>query len=160
MNQSKHNGDASGFAIESLHLIPDVKNSLRPETNLLHYIVELLEQKFPDLVKLRKDLAPIYEAAKYNKAEMEIELRSVEATLKEVSQELATQQKMAKASSESCVMDPVTPESNRTPKSDADLRKVDKFIDVVGTFLGSAKRQFSELERINSDMTKKVWSSN
>ena len=54
-----------GFTIRSLNAVNDVKSSLKADRNLLHYVVELIEQQFPDLMKLKKELNLLYDATKF-----------------------------------------------------------------------------------------------
>lgn len=37
----------------------------RSDRNLMHFIVELSEKKFPELLRLNRELNAVYEAAKY-----------------------------------------------------------------------------------------------
>ena len=63
MNRGQR-GNAQGFRLESLRRIGDTKSSTRKHVTLLHYIVELLETKFPDVLRLGEDLGSVRDAAK------------------------------------------------------------------------------------------------
>lgn len=54
-----------GFTIRSLNTVQDVKSALKADRTLLHYTVELIEQQFPDLMKLKKELNFLYDATKF-----------------------------------------------------------------------------------------------
>uniref|UniRef100_A0A914BU84 FH2 domain-containing protein n=1 Tax=Acrobeloides nanus TaxID=290746 RepID=A0A914BU84_9BILA len=156
LNHGKRSGNAMGFTIGSLGVIHDVKSSVRHDRNLLHFIIELLESKFPEIIHLKRELVSVYEAARYNRAEMSAELRSLEGTLRVLSTELQVQQKLASTSTTS----PTTtgniapPEPQPNPMQSPKTQKEDKFIEVVSTFLENAKKQYNELERLNNEMNK------
>lgn len=54
----------SGFTLSSLSVLVDVKNSLRIDRNLLHYLLEIIEQKYPDILRLKRDLSAVFEASR------------------------------------------------------------------------------------------------
>lgn len=55
----------SGFTLGSLKILTDVRNSLRPDRNLLHYIIEFIENKHSDLARLKRELESVYQAARH-----------------------------------------------------------------------------------------------
>lgn len=61
----KHATCSSGFTLSSLRLLTDVRNSLRSDRNLLHYVVEHIESKQPDVLRLKRDLESVYQAARH-----------------------------------------------------------------------------------------------
>lgn len=54
-----------GFTLASLRLLTEVRNSLRSDRNLLHYIVEQIEYKKSDVLRLKRDLESVYQAARH-----------------------------------------------------------------------------------------------
>ena len=52
------------FRLVSLNRLSDTKSSLNKGTTLLHYLVDLLEKKFKDILKLEEDLSFVREASK------------------------------------------------------------------------------------------------
>uniref|UniRef100_A0A915D5Q3 FH2 domain-containing protein n=1 Tax=Ditylenchus dipsaci TaxID=166011 RepID=A0A915D5Q3_9BILA len=176
-------GNAQGFTISSLNLIHGVKSALRTDRNLMHFIVELVEKKFPDLLKLKRELSTVYEAARFNRPEMEAEMRLIEASLREIASELAAQQKQVETvvASTSNASDSVegtqsstkssVPEEPGTEsvsqKTDPGLTRAkeitkstrtpqpDRFIPVVNAFLESARSSFREVQALNRNMEEK-----
>nr|CAD7440127.1 unnamed protein product [Timema bartmani] len=59
-------GNASGFRLGSLNRLADTKSSAAKGTTLLHYLVEILEKKFKDILKLEEDIPHVRDAAKVN----------------------------------------------------------------------------------------------
>lgn len=63
-NSGKHHGDADGFTLASLHRLADVKSSTKPNRNLLHYLLALIDRQFPDVLRIKRDLSSVFEAAR------------------------------------------------------------------------------------------------
>jgi len=61
LNGSKANGQVNGFKLSSLSKLADVK-SADNKTNLLDFLVEKIQTKFPDLVSFPNDLTSIKRA--------------------------------------------------------------------------------------------------
>ena len=143
--------------VESFRSITDVRSNLRHEMNLLHFIIETLEQKCAEILKFNKEIGAVFEAAKFSRSEMEVELKAIQETLKEIENELRAQKTRA-SGTESMVVDPLP--TGGTPKSDSKMPKCkgDKFVEVVEGFLTAAKKQMAEVERLNAEMLKKVGS--
>ncbi|KAK6015804.1 hypothetical protein OSTOST_18741 [Ostertagia ostertagi] len=57
LNYGKRNGNAFGFGPTSLNRLSDVKFSHRSDRTLLHYVLQVVENRLPDLGKLRRELA-------------------------------------------------------------------------------------------------------
>ena len=86
---------------------------------------------------------------------MEIELKAIQETLRELESELQTQKSKPKSSTE--IMDPESP--SRDPKADPVKfikYKGDKFTEVVEAFLSSARKQLANVETSTADMASKV----
>ena len=54
--------NASGFKISSLNKIIDTKSSADTKITLLHYLVDVVEKQFPELLELSSDLKSITKA--------------------------------------------------------------------------------------------------
>ena len=63
MNKGQR-GNAIGFKIVSLNKIIDTKSSIDKRITLLHYLLEVIEKQFPDLLDLPDDLPHLNAAAK------------------------------------------------------------------------------------------------
>lgn len=62
MNRGQR-GNAVGFRISSLNRLTDTKSTSK-NTTLLHYLVDVLESKFKDVLKLVEDLPHVKVASK------------------------------------------------------------------------------------------------
>lgn len=89
-------GNASGFKISSLNKIMDTKSSSNRNVTLLHYLIEMLEKKFPDVVKLEEEMPHVKLASKINLQDLEKEMALIGQGLKGVEVELEYQKKKPK----------------------------------------------------------------
>ncbi|XP_029900162.1 disheveled-associated activator of morphogenesis 1-like [Myripristis murdjan] len=121
MNKGQR-GNAFGFKISSLNKIPDTKSSIDKNITLLHYLITILEQKYPKVALLSEELQNVPEAAKVNMAELEKDIGNLRSGLKNVEAELQYQK-------------------GRTSQAPGD-----KFVSVVSQFITMASFSFSELE--------------
>lgn len=121
-------GNASGFRLASLNRLADTKSSSVKGTTLLHYLVQIIEKKFKDLLKLDEDIPHVRDAAKVSLGEMDKDISMLRIGLAEVYREI---------------------EFNRgvgTPQSG------DRFLPVMREFHAQATVRFSELEDQFQDM--------
>ncbi|XP_060532378.1 disheveled-associated activator of morphogenesis 1 isoform X2 [Cylas formicarius] len=81
-------GNASGFRLTSLNRLADTKSSSCKGTTLLHYLVQILEKKFKDILRLDEDLPHIREAAKVSLGELGKDMAQLRAGLKDVAKEI------------------------------------------------------------------------
>ncbi|EEB13246.1 Disheveled-associated activator of morphogenesis, putative [Pediculus humanus corporis] len=122
-------GNAAGFRLVSLNRLSDTKSSLNKGTTLLHYLVDLLEKKFKDILKLEEDLSFVREASKVSLGELEKDMSSLRLGLKEVEREVEFHRSQ-----------------NWNPATN------DQFLIVMKEFLSWATFKFSELEDLFQDM--------
>nr|XP_046268384.1 disheveled-associated activator of morphogenesis 1 [Scatophagus argus] len=121
MNKGQR-GNAYGFKVSSLNKIADTKSSIDKNVTLLHYIITVLEKKFPKLVTFSEELQNVPEAAKVNMMELEKDIGNLRSGLKSVDAELQYQQT----------------QSSQGAK--------DKFVSVVSQFITVASFTFSDVE--------------
>ncbi|KAM9355334.1 disheveled-associated activator of morphogenesis 1-like [Pholidichthys leucotaenia] len=121
MNKGQR-GNAYGFKLSSINKIADTKSSIDKNVTLLHYLVTVLEKKYPDVAAFSEELQNVPEASKVNMAELEKDISSLRSGLKSVEAELQYQQAQA----------------SRGPK--------DRFIPMVSEFIIVASFSFSEVE--------------
>lgn len=121
-------GNASGFRLASLNRLADTKSSSVKGTTLLHYLVQVIEKKFKDLIKLDEDIAHVREAAKVSLGEMEKDISMLRNGLTEVSREI---------------------EFNRSAGTPP---PGDRFLPVMREFHAQATVRFAELEDQFQDM--------
>uniref|UniRef100_A0A8C1XL25 Dishevelled associated activator of morphogenesis 1a n=1 Tax=Cyprinus carpio TaxID=7962 RepID=A0A8C1XL25_CYPCA len=117
MNKGQR-GNAFGFKVSSLNKIADTKSSIDKNVTLLHYLITILEQKYPKVSLIHEDLRDVPEAAKVNHC---ITCVLIAACLSLSQQELEYQKSQ--------------PQTNG-----------DKFVSVVSQFITVAGFSFSEVE--------------
>ncbi|GFQ82474.1 disheveled-associated activator of morphogenesis 2 [Trichonephila clavata] len=120
-------GNASGFHLASLNRIADTKSSINRNMTLLHYIIDTLEKKFKDVLKIEEDIHHVRQAAKVNLNELTKEIQSLKSGLQEVQKEL---------------------EFHRSQPP----QHGDKFVPVMKEFITTATYRFSELEDTFQEM--------
>uniref|UniRef100_A0A8C9TMZ9 Dishevelled associated activator of morphosis 1 n=1 Tax=Scleropages formosus TaxID=113540 RepID=A0A8C9TMZ9_SCLFO len=120
MNKGQR-GNAYGFKVSSLNKIADTKSSIDKNITLLHYLITILEKKYPKVLLFQGDLHNVAEAAKVSMTELEKEMNNLRSGLSNVESELEFQKKQ-------------TPESG------------DKFVSVVSQFVTVASFSFSDVE--------------
>uniref|UniRef100_A0A3Q2XPV9 Dishevelled associated activator of morphogenesis 1b n=1 Tax=Hippocampus comes TaxID=109280 RepID=A0A3Q2XPV9_HIPCM len=115
MNKGQR-GNAYGFKVSSLNKIADTKSSI-DNVNLLHYLITILEKKYPQVLKFHGDLPSVPEAAKVM-TELEKDVGNLRGGLKS---ELAYQKTRAQEPG-------------------------DKFVSAVSQFITVAGFGFSDVE--------------
>ncbi|KAJ6658027.1 hypothetical protein lerEdw1_001686, partial [Lerista edwardsae] len=120
MNKGQR-GNAYGFKISSLNKIADTKSSIDKNITLLHYLITVVEKKYPKVLSLHEELKDVPEAAKVNMTELEKEIGTLRSGLRAVETELEYQKSQ-----------PSHPG--------------DKFVSVVSQFITLASFSFSDVE--------------
>uniref|UniRef100_A0A672GLH3 Dishevelled associated activator of morphogenesis 1b n=1 Tax=Salarias fasciatus TaxID=181472 RepID=A0A672GLH3_SALFA len=120
MNKGQR-GNAYGFKVSSLNKIADTKSSIDKNITLLHYLITILEKKYPKVLMFQEDLTSISEAAKVNMTELEKDIGNLRSGLKSVESELDFQKKRPQELG-------------------------DKFVSVVSQFITVASFSFSDVE--------------
>ncbi|XP_018564843.1 disheveled-associated activator of morphogenesis 1 [Anoplophora glabripennis] len=120
-------GNASGFRLTSLNRLADTKSSAAKGTTLLHYLVQILEKKFKDILRLDEDLPHIREAAKVSLGELNKDMAQLRVGLKDVAREI---------------------EFHRSQSPLAN----DKFVPVMREFQATATCRLAEVEDQYQDM--------
>uniref|UniRef100_A0A7I4YVD0 GBD/FH3 domain-containing protein n=1 Tax=Haemonchus contortus TaxID=6289 RepID=A0A7I4YVD0_HAECO len=142
LNYGKRNGNAFGFDLTSLNRLNDVKFAYRSDRTLLHYILQVIDNRFPDLGKLRRELAAVYDAARYNRNEVLAEIRSLEQGITAVRSELAFMKEAAY-------------QEQLTQVASNEEWKEDQFEAVAKQFVVTACEQYHTLEKLHSEMKAK-----
>ncbi|XP_061668597.1 disheveled-associated activator of morphogenesis 1-like isoform X2 [Syngnathoides biaculeatus] len=120
MNKGQR-GNAYGFKVSSLNKIADTKSSIDKNVNLLHYLITILEKKYPKVLQFQAELPNVPEAAKVNMTELEKDVGNLRSGLKSVESELDYQKQRAQ-------------------------ERGDKFASVVSQFITVASFSFSDVE--------------
>ncbi|XP_065082309.1 disheveled-associated activator of morphogenesis 1 isoform X2 [Ochlerotatus camptorhynchus] len=121
-------GNASGFRLASLNRLADTKSSAAKGTTLLHYLVQIIEKKFKDILFLEEDLPHVKEASKVSLGEMDKDITMLRAGLAEVNREIEFHR------------------SSGVPQPG------DRFLPVMREFHAQASVRFAELEDQFQDM--------
>ncbi|XP_071399371.1 disheveled-associated activator of morphogenesis 1 isoform X3 [Centroberyx affinis] len=121
MNKGQR-GNAYGFKVSSLNKIADTKSSIDRNITLLHYLITILEQKYPKVAVFNEELQNVPVAAKINMTELEKDIGNLRSGLKSVEAELQYQQ-------------------GRSSQGASD-----KFVSVVSQFVTVASFSFSDVE--------------
>ncbi|NXE25109.1 DAAM1 protein, partial [Ardeotis kori] len=120
MNKGQR-GNAFGFKISSLNKIADTKSSIDKNITLLHYLITIVEKKYPKVLRLHEELRDIPQAAKVNMTELEKEINTLRSGLRAVETELDFQKSQIQQTG-------------------------DKFVSVVSQFITLASFSFSDVE--------------
>uniref|UniRef100_A0A8C2Z6J5 Dishevelled associated activator of morphogenesis 1b n=1 Tax=Cyclopterus lumpus TaxID=8103 RepID=A0A8C2Z6J5_CYCLU len=126
MNKGQR-GNAYGFKVSSLNKIADTKSSLDRNVTLLHYMITVLEKKYPKVAAFSKELQNVPEAAKVSMTELDKDIGNLRSGLKSVEAELQYQRN----------------QSHHGPE--------DKFVPVVSQFVTVASFSFSDIEESLSE---------
>jgi dishevelled associated activator of morphogenesis len=81
-------GNASGFRLASLNRLADTKSSAAKGTTLLHYLVQIIEKKFKDILRLDEDIPHVRVAAKVSLGELSKDMAQLRLGLKDVAKEI------------------------------------------------------------------------
>ncbi|CAJ0940010.1 unnamed protein product, partial [Mesorhabditis belari] len=145
LNQGKRNGNAYGFTMQSLNSVNGVRNATRADRNLHHYIVQLIERKFPDITKLKRELNCVYEASRFNKNEVAAEIRSLEQSIGFIRAELS---RASQAKTETV--------AEIETKETKERKEDDRFDEAAKSFITSATKDFRNLEDVFAEMKGKL----
>ncbi|KAK3092739.1 hypothetical protein FSP39_006760 [Pinctada imbricata] len=129
MNRGQR-GNASGFRLSSLSNLIDTKSSNNRNLTLLHYLVDLLERKFPEVMRIDAELTNVKQASKVSVVELDKEIASIKKELSSVEKELKY--------FETC-----------------GARDGERFISVMTDFHNVASYNFSEIEEARTEMIQK-----
>ncbi|XP_054088534.1 disheveled-associated activator of morphogenesis 1 isoform X2 [Zeugodacus cucurbitae] len=121
-------GNASGFRLASLNRLGDTKSSAAKGTTLLHYLVQVIDKKFKDLLKLEDDIPHVREASKVSLAEMDKDIQMLRTGLADVAREIEFH------------------------RSAGPAQPGDRFLPVMREFHAQASVRFAELEDKFQDM--------
>ncbi|XP_054829401.1 protein diaphanous homolog 3 [Eublepharis macularius] len=127
MNAGSRNAQTFGFNLSSLCKLKDTK-SVDQKTTLLHFLVEICEEKYPDVLRFVEDLQHLDKASRVSAESLEKSLKQMERQLKQLEKDL---------------------ETFHLPE---DIH--DKFVTKMSVFAIQAKEQFQKLSRMHDNMGK------
>ncbi|XP_049502991.1 protein diaphanous homolog 3 isoform X1 [Panthera uncia] len=125
MNAGSRNAQTFGFNLSSLCKLKDTK-SADQKTTLLHFLVEMCEQKYPDILTFVDDLEHLDKASKVSVETLEKNLKQMGRQLQQLEKDLET----------------------FPPPEDLH----DKFLTKIYSFVISAKEQYGKLLKLHENM--------
>ncbi|XP_064442092.1 protein diaphanous homolog 3 isoform X2 [Mirounga angustirostris] len=127
MNAGSRNAQTFGFNLSSLCKLKDTK-SADQKTTLLHFLVEVCEEKYPDILNFVDDLEHLDKASKVSVETLEKNLKQMGRQLQQLEKDLET----------------------FPPPEDLH----DKFVTKMSSFVISAKEQYEKLFKLHENMEK------
>ncbi|XP_058539497.1 protein diaphanous homolog 3 isoform X1 [Neofelis nebulosa] len=125
MNAGSRNAQTFGFNLSSLCKLKDTK-SADQKTTLLHFLVEMCEEKYPDILTFVDDLEHLDKASKVSVETLEKNLKQMGRQLQQLEKDLET----------------------FPPPEDLH----DKFLTKIYSFVVSAKEQYGKLLKLHENM--------
>ncbi|XP_039988200.1 protein diaphanous homolog 3-like isoform X2 [Xiphias gladius] len=89
MNAGSRNAQSYGFDLSSLCKLKDTK-SADQKTTLLHFLAQVCEEDFPDVIKFAEDLEHVDRASRVSAENLEKSLRQMERQLLQLERDLET----------------------------------------------------------------------
>uniref|UniRef100_A0A8C6WUA2 Diaphanous-related formin 3 n=1 Tax=Neogobius melanostomus TaxID=47308 RepID=A0A8C6WUA2_9GOBI len=89
MNAGSRNAQSFGFDLSSLCKLKDTK-STDQKTTLLHFLAQVCEEEFPDVIKFADDLEHVDRASRVSAENLEKSLRQMEQQLLQLERDLET----------------------------------------------------------------------
>uniref|UniRef100_A0A671DLE2 Diaphanous related formin 3 n=1 Tax=Rhinolophus ferrumequinum TaxID=59479 RepID=A0A671DLE2_RHIFE len=127
MNAGSRNAQTFGFNLSSLCKLKDTKSADQKIT-LLHFLVEICEEKYPDILNFVDDLEHLDKASK-------VSVETLEKNLKQMGRQLQQLEK-----------------NLETFPPPEDLH--DKFVTKMSSFVISAKEQYEKLSKLHENLEK------
>ncbi|KAK6645426.1 hypothetical protein RUM43_001703 [Polyplax serrata] len=125
MNSGSRNGQAFGFEISFLPKLTSTKD-VDNKTTLLHFLVETIEKKFPELLNFYEQLEHVDRASRVSLDNIQKILRQMDSSLKNLETDL---------------------QNSKVPQCDDDL-----FFTSMSSFAKEARQQFEILQNMFKNM--------
>ncbi|KAJ3265453.1 Dishevelled associated activator of morphogenesis 2, partial [Borealophlyctis nickersoniae] len=140
-------GGAYGFKLNSILKMIDTKSTVQNRKHtLLHYLTDLLDKKFPDVVGFQQELSHVEDGAKVTIPQIRTCLISIRDNLKELKTLLDNLDKDAeKAATSKPPPSPTKSSSSRSPSPTKGTTQ-DKFRIEMGRFHDIAAEKYSSLD--------------
>ncbi|XP_069841840.1 protein diaphanous homolog 2 isoform X1 [Dendropsophus ebraccatus] len=127
MNSGSRNAKSLGFNISFLCKIRDTKSSDQKST-LLHFLAEVCEERFTDILKFPDELEHVESASKVSAQNLKASLDAMDHQIKRLEGDI-----------------------KNFPKTD---NPHDKFVEKMTTFAQSAREQYEKLSNMHNNMNK------
>lgn len=121
MNSGSKNDPAYGFEISYLTKLTNTKDADNKQT-LLHYLVDVVEKKFPDVLNFSSDLSHVDKASRVNLDAIQKSMRQMNSAVKNLETDL---------------------QNNKIPQCEDD-----KFSEVMGKFAIDCRQQVDVLGKL------------
>ncbi|XP_026176024.1 protein diaphanous homolog 3 isoform X3 [Mastacembelus armatus] len=125
MNTGSRNAQSFGFDLSSLCKLRDTK-SADQKTTLLHFLAQVCEEEFPDVIKFVEDLEHVERASRVSAENLEKSLRQMERQLLQLERDL---------------------ETFSSPDDPSDM-----FFTKMASFIGVAREQYGKLVIMHNNM--------
>jgi len=126
LNSGTKNAQAVGFEISYLPKLTNTKDA-ENKTTLLHYLVDTIETKFPDLLSFNEELIHVDRASRVSLDSIQKTLKQMDSSIKNLETDLKNASKLAASED-------------------------DKFLEVMGNFAKEAREQCDVLQRMGKKM--------
>ncbi|XP_072266585.1 protein diaphanous homolog 3 [Pyxicephalus adspersus] len=127
MNAGSRNGQTFGFNLSSLCKLKDTK-SVDQKTTLIHFLAEVCEKKFPDVLAFVDDIQTVDKASRVSAENLEKTMKHMQRQFQQLEKDLET----------------------FPPSDDAH----DKFVTKMSSFVVTAREQYKKLSRMFENMEK------
>ncbi|XP_026682784.1 protein diaphanous, partial [Diaphorina citri] len=127
MNSGSRNGGAFGFEINFLTKLSSTKD-IENKTTLLHYLVDTIEQKFPECLKFGDELLHVDRAARVSTDVIQNSIRQMENNIKNLETDI-----------QNCKQAPVANEN-------------DKFLEIMEPFAKEVRQKITLLSNMSKNM--------
>ncbi|KAL0280838.1 UNVERIFIED_CONTAM: hypothetical protein PYX00_002011 [Menopon gallinae] len=125
MNSGSKNGQAFGFEISFLPKLTSTKD-VENKSTLLHFLVEVIESKYPDLLTFHEELEHVDRASRVSLDNIQKTLRQMDGSIKNLETDLL---------------------NSKVPQCEDDL-----FFSVMNSFAKDARQQFEILQNMFRNM--------
>ncbi|XP_076669045.1 diaphanous related formin 1 isoform X3 [Andrena cerasifolii] len=125
MNSGSKNGQAFGFEISFLTKLTSTKDIDNKQT-LMHYLVNTIEQKFPECLNFPEELAHVDRASRVSLENVQRTLRQMDSNIRNLEQDLS---------------------NAKIPQSEEDM-----FVEVMGPFAKKARESYEVLQNMFKNM--------
>ncbi|CAD5117050.1 DgyrCDS5873 [Dimorphilus gyrociliatus] len=144
MNRGQR-GNAAGFKLSSLNKLADTKSSVDKRISLLHYLIESLQIRCPQVMEIQNELSSVKEASKVEVAELEKEIRLLRKGLREIKLETEFEKKRDSNDKFSIVM------SNFETVANYKLNDLEKLLIEMKEKYAKVSKLFAESETTPQD---------
>lgn len=159
VNRGNARGNACGFRLASLNRLVDTKSSCSKGTTLLHYLVQILESRFREVLDIEEDMPHVRTAARVSMADLQKEVANLKNGLQDVQREIGGcvgvqqravfQGEIASKSFSLCFL-------SEFHRGQSQVLQGDMFLPAMRDFQAQATCRLAEAEDLFQDMKTRV----